>query len=946
MAYFLDTVIPDNAVFLFFSKADVLAKAEQFGLFGTMTPVKGYVNKKTGKLVSPYTGLRRRALKKPDHPLSGNLFGHAADEVASSHIQPEKVKAPRKPAAPSPEKLDAFKAKIAHVVAHARVDAQHAPHQKGVYKKLYLGRLETIKNIPDDLLSEARRHIEDLFADKKSQTAPAPAEEQAYRAQLLNVQRRFPDLPQAMQEHRARLLEQARKYDEAQAAKNAATGWNMQDVTPPGYAPEQSSESSWDPLARHLTTEQQKLQASINEAKTILRGKISGPKRRAVEDSLKKTEDRLAEENLKEQIKAKESIKERHAPPSAPKDNASQPVFDSRIDALSSLTADDKVALKKNGKWIAVSGSDVKKMKAEGWVDPSAPNDEEKPMTIRQSLTEVAGKISKDMDFDGLTRMVNNFGLKGLDIDTEMHAKRAISMISHMLHTGRIAGAHGLIVRDKLRGKDVIDMIVQVADNLNNVRDPADAVRKYFGYQADDPENKAPEISAIQTKPKPEAPFQSELKPENKAPEDQVATPKKRGRPAKPKAETNKLGLDSTAVPSRTEPTSNAHSSISRPNTILPPTTPQGKAAQQDAQQHMQAVRAKYQGTDQWLKAPNGQPTKLNERQWLQVRTPEFKQWFGDWENDAKLNLGIDALRQLADGKDEVTIQGIKPELKQFGGDSNIHLVWGDDKKGILHIGKKRGFERVAKVVAAALLGNQFDYAPAKKTVRVTHDGHTAVLSLDEHGKQKTWLLTGWEDGKPDAAGEVSATTGATHHTPTFSRGVMGAGLINSIDQILPRGASKVVDDNGEPLVVYHGTSADFSEFSENAERLPWNADGAGHYFTSSKDSAAGYGDFVMPVFLRAKTPKISENFEHTKVTADQIKKLNGQGFDSIYFSGEYQNSSGKTVQGYDEYVAFAPTQIKSALGNRGRFDAKSPDITKSWPFPKGARFLFYRAAS
>jgi hypothetical protein len=44
--------------------------------------------------------------------------------------------------------------------------------------------------------------------------------------------------------------------------------------------------------------------------------------------------------------------------------------------------------------------------------------------------------------------------------------------------------------------------------------------------------------------------------------------------------------------------------------------------------------------------------------------------------------------------------------------------------------------------------------------------------------------------------------------------------------------------------------------------------------------------------------------------------------------------------------VTFGAQGIKSALGNRGAFDAKSPDITKAWPFPKGAKFLFYRAAS
>lgn len=46
-------------------------------------------------------------------------------------------------------------------------------------------------------------------------------------------------------------------------------------------------------------------------------------------------------------------------------------------------------------------------------------------------------------------------------------------------------------------------------------------------------------------------------------------------------------------------------------------------------------VEAKYRGTDQWMKAPNGEPTKLNERQWIHVRTPSFKAWFGDWEKFA-----------------------------------------------------------------------------------------------------------------------------------------------------------------------------------------------------------------------------------------------------------------------------------------------------------------------
>lgn len=45
-------------------------------------------------------------------------------------------------------------------------------------------------------------------------------------------------------------------------------------------------------------------------------------------------------------------------------------------------------------------------------------------------------------------------------------------------------------------------------------------------------------------------------------------------------------------------------------------------------------VRKQYEGTDQWMKAPGGEETNLTEDQWITVRTPAFKNWFGDWENN------------------------------------------------------------------------------------------------------------------------------------------------------------------------------------------------------------------------------------------------------------------------------------------------------------------------
>ena len=43
-------------------------------------------------------------------------------------------------------------------------------------------------------------------------------------------------------------------------------------------------------------------------------------------------------------------------------------------------------------------------------------------------------------------------------------------------------------------------------------------------------------------------------------------------------------------------------------------------------------VREAY--ADTWMTAPNGAPSNLTEEQWLLVRTPSFKAWFGDWEHD------------------------------------------------------------------------------------------------------------------------------------------------------------------------------------------------------------------------------------------------------------------------------------------------------------------------
>lgn len=65
------------------------------------------------------------------------------------------------------------------------------------------------------------------------------------------------------------------------------------------------------------------------------------------------------------------------------------------------------------------------------------------------------------------------------------------------------------------------------------------------------------------------------------------------------------------------------------------------KARLATPEEQIEEVRKKYEGTEQWMKAPNGKATKLNERQWLHVRTPSFLKWFGPWEDFASMEGGV-----------------------------------------------------------------------------------------------------------------------------------------------------------------------------------------------------------------------------------------------------------------------------------------------------------------
>lgn len=188
-------------------------------------------------------------------------------------------------------------------------------------------------------------------------------------------------------------------------------------------------------------------------------------------------------------------------------------------------------------------------------------------------------------------------------------------------------------------------------------------------------------------------------------------------------------------------------------------------------------------------------------------------------------------------------------------------------------------------------------------------------------------------------------------------------------------GDSMVVNERGEPLVVYHGSpTADFSEFSLGKAGSNTDAGwlGRGFYFGSDTRQASMYAQMgpminqaVMPVYLTIERPFMwgikttgvsgeifsddpmdgipdkaiqREVFDRVGTTSAELKKLP---FDKQRSAMQAMSDALREVlvdrgfdgviadfkDGHREFVAFYPSQIKSATGNNGDFDLENPDI-------------------
>lgn len=161
-------------------------------------------------------------------------------------------------------------------------------------------------------------------------------------------------------------------------------------------------------------------------------------------------------------------------------------------------------------------------------------------------------------------------------------------------------------------------------------------------------------------------------------------------------------------------------------------------------------------------------------------------------------------------------------------------------------------------------------------------------------------------------------------------------------------GDSKVVGEDGTPLVVYHGTTRSFDTFDPNAPRTALPLPGI--FFSPYPEIASTYaaigreirdadgfivgaeGGNTVPVYLSIKNPillryddrKTGRMTGYKTVEADLLAARKA-GHDGAIIEG-WTDGSGPM-----QYVAFRPEQIKSAIGNSGRFDPNSASLTDPW---------------
>ena len=385
---------------------------------------------------------------------------------------------------------------------------------------------------------------------------------------------------------------------------------------------------------------------------------------------------------------------------------------------------------------------------------------------------------------------------------------------------------------------------------------------------------------------------------------------------------------------------------------------------------------------DTYMKAPNGKPTNLSEKQWAQVRTKAFKKWFGDWEKAAR----IEKLRRSKAVKITEADYEDKYDLTR-----NSAKQWAKDNiRGEYMIADTGEKVNVSKVSINEVLSHgERDATHLKSISSIGKLLHNAIFITetpnakdnDKYESYRYYIEGVKIDGEDYTAKiVVGVKNGKTYYDHRLTKIEKGSlldslnGLSNSVAEkqqtsftgkdskllsILQTNSSKVVDENGEPMVVYHGTLADgLRQFSTDFIGSRYSYDEKGFFFISNRKIADDYAVSEFDASRRGEVIDAYVSLGNPLVVNSEWCRKNGLGSnvfkdnDVIEFWDNYQSLIVEESEQNDGVivtdgetsmvVAFFPNQIKSATGNNGNFSTTEDDILYRTVFGGNSGYVGY----
>lgn len=241
------------------------------------------------------------------------------------------------------------------------------------------------------------------------------------------------------------------------------------------------------------------------------------------------------------------------------------------------------------------------------------------------------------------------------------------------------------------------------------------------------------------------------------------------------------------------------------------------------------------------------------------MRTKAFKRWFGDWELANLYNRAVEAWNNK-DSKGKVVFglsDRAKARFAEILGKDIKQLVITDDS--IRHIKnyhsqneELRGQKDMLPedVVVIPYLINNYDFMNPSPDhndkmgnraieIRKRINGISVIATI-EKGKDKEFLVTNYQFIKSDALDASTETPGLNVRNDSDIANIQKD--IKNIKNAATN-ASKVVDANGEPLVVYHGSNwKGITTFDRSqSKRRRSGLREYGHFFTTNRALAEMY---------------------------------------------------------------------------------------------------------